>query len=274
VTRRTRPLLTAIVLVVGGCSRPPDSGVQLGYRILGERVALRPEIVAELKQVVRRRVEGSGVPYLEFLDEAEGLVVKLPGASDETVLLVKRLLRSQGKLEFRPAAPVDVQEIFNREGKVPPGYSVVLNSTPARGGVYEAFGAKVVLQDPVLRSRNIADAEPREERVPGGTRWVTTFELDPEGAQRFDDAAAQLYNRKPPGLLAILVDGEIRSMPAVQSPAFHGRGQISGAKNEQDARELAVILRSGELPVLLGARKDGKDVPGEPESEKRYGSPK
>jgi len=268
---RTLPFVAAAALFLGGCSRGQDSGVELGYRFLG---TTKPGQVTELKQVVRRRIEGSGVASLEIRDNADGILVRLPGATGETVLLVKRLLRSSGKLEFRPAAPLDVQKKFAQDGAVPPGYTVFDNPTPARGGQYEAFGAKVLLGNSVIGSRDIAAAEPRQEMVPGGHRWVTAFELNADGARRFDEVATELYNRTPAGLLAIMVNGEIRSMPAMQSPSFKGRGQVSGAKNQADALELAVILRSGELPVPLGSRKDGKDVLGEPESERPYGSKK
>jgi preprotein translocase subunit SecD len=128
--------------------------------------------------------------------------------------------------------------------------------------------------DAVVRSKHIQEAEPREEIVPGGKRWVTSFVLDAEGAKRFDAAAKELYERRPAGLLGIVLDGELKSMPAVQSPVFHGRGQISGAKSEEDARDLAAILRGGELVVPLGSRRDGKDLPGVPEFERPFGPKK
>jgi SecD/SecF fusion protein len=103
--------------------------------------------------------------------------------------------------------------------------------------------------------------------VPGGSRWVTSFTLNAEGAKMFDDAAERLYNQRPAGLIVIMLDGKVKSAPAVQSPAFHGHGQISGAKDQNDAKELSVILRSGSLPAPIGTYEDGKAVPGKPESE-------
>ena len=97
-----------------------------------------------------------------------------------------------------------------------------------------------------------------------GKAWVTAFELDATGAKLFDEAAERLYNQRPPGLLAILLDGVLKSVPAVRSAAFHGRGQISGVKSEEDAKDLATILKAGALPLPLG----------EPEFERPYGPKK
>lgn len=106
-----------------------------------------------------------------------------------------------------------------------------------------------------------------------GVEWVTAFELNPEGSRRFDVAARILYHQNPPGLIAIVLDGKVRSMPAVKAETFAGRGQITGSKSETEARQLAVILRSGILRVPIGSWKEGWPLEGVPSSERRFGSP-
>jgi preprotein translocase subunit SecD len=250
------------------------SGIELGYLPLwnaGMEEDARNTVVSDIVTVVRRRLETAGIDC-EVVHDAGTLRVKLPGATSATTEAAKRLLRTAGNLQLRPAAEREVQEKFNSDGVIPAGYAVVQNGSPGRGGEYEAWGSKVLLLiDPVIRSRNIQEAEPREERIPGGKRWVTSFVLDADGSKRFDLVAKELYNRRPPGLLGIVLDGDLKSLPAVQSSTFHGRGQISGAKSEQDARDLSAILRGGELVIPLGSRRDGKDLPGTPESERPYG---
>jgi preprotein translocase subunit SecD len=87
----------------------------------------------------------------------------------------------------------------------------------------------LIQETPVIEGRHIIHAEPQQEMTPRGARWVTLFELDAEGSRRFDEAAEQLYRQQ--GRIVILLDGEVRSAPSVQSPAFHGRGQITGLGN-------------------------------------------
>jgi preprotein translocase subunit SecD len=85
----------------------------------------------------------------------------------------------------------------------------------------------------VIEGRNIIAAEPHREAGLDGASWVTLFELDAEGARRFDEAAERLYGRSPRGRIAIVLDDVVRSAPVVNSPSFHGRGQISGAIGER-----------------------------------------
>jgi preprotein translocase subunit SecD len=175
------------------------------------------------------------------------------------------MFRTRGQLHLSLVAPIPVQEQFNKDKVVPEGYKAVENQERSRGGEYEAYGAQLLVRkEPVVEGRHIVNAEPSQEMVPGGARWVTSFEMNAEGARLFDEAAEKLYRQRPVGLIAIMLDGKVRSAPAVQSPSFHGRAQVSGAKDVEDAKELAIILRTGAFPVPLG----------EPEFERPYGPKK
>jgi preprotein translocase subunit SecD len=255
-----------------------DSGTELGYQLLWDRAPAdlsKAEALTSTKESIRRRFDIAGLPHAEVLEESGALRIKLPGATPEQVALAKRLLRTVGNLQLRPAATLDLQDKFNKDGIVPAGYAVIDNPLQPRGGEYEAWGKSVLLRiEPVIRAKHIAESEPRQEMIPGGARWVTTVVMNPEGATRFDQAATELYGRRPAGLIGIVLDGELKSMPSVQSPAFHGMAQISGAKSREDAADLAIILRSGELVVPLGSRKNGKAAPGDPEFERPYGPKK
>jgi preprotein translocase subunit SecD len=133
----------------------------------------------------------------------------------------KRLLRKSGQLRLHAAASPEIEERYAREGVLPDGY----------GLVKDRHGASYLIEAiPVLEGRHIVDAAPSPEVAGGQIRWVTTFELDREGARRFDDAADRLYRRIPRGRIVIILDGEVQSAPSVESPAFHGRGQISSPR--------------------------------------------
>jgi preprotein translocase subunit SecD len=54
------------------------------------------------------------------------------------------------------------------------------------------------------------------------------------------------------GQLAIALDGEVQSAPSINEPSFGGQGlTISGSFTERQARDLALVLRFGALPVEL-----------------------
>jgi preprotein translocase subunit SecD len=233
-----------------------DEGVELAFRlrIPEDLQPQRAQIVRDAEYVVRKRLEAAEVKRFSARSQDGVLTVRLPGATPETAARLKRICAVRGEMKLCTVASVAVQESFNRDKTAPEGYVVVDNTGPARGGEYEAYGAKLLVRKaPVIEGRHIVEAEPREELVPGGARWVVAFELNAEGAKLFDDAAEKLYAMRPPGLIAILLDGALKSAPAVQSPSFRGRGQISGAKSREDAADLSLILTSGALPAPLEA---------------------
>ncbi|MBI3854192.1 MAG: protein translocase subunit SecD, partial [Planctomycetes bacterium] len=246
-------------------------GAELRYRVLFDPgfSGSKEAATKVATDVIRRRVEAKQLKEPKINSHGEDqIVIQLAGVDADTLNDYKRIIQTTGKLELHAAAPKDLQERYNKDKVVPSDYMVVENTERARGGEYEAYGAQLLVQKKtVIEGRHITQAEPRQEMVPGGARWVTSFELDVEGAKMFDEAAFNLYNQRPPGLIVIMLDGKVKSAPAVQSPAFHGRGQISGAKDQNDAKELSIILRSGSLPAPIGSFENGQALPGKPESE-------
>ena len=53
------------------------------------------------------------------------------------------------------------------------------------------------------------------------------------------------------GQIAIDLDGVVQSAPSLQTTNFPGSGQISGNFTEREAKDLALVLRYGSLPVQL-----------------------
>lgn len=93
--------------------------------------------------------------------------------------------------------------------------------------------------------------------------WTVHLEMTGEGITGFNTLAAECFNRAPScptGLLAITLDGEVVSAPAIREPTFE-RDQISisGGFGEGEAKDLALILRYGALPVQL-ERQDAQTV--------------
>ena len=159
----------------------------------------------------------------------------------------------------------------------PLGFRVFENPRGSHGPGFGAYGAQILVEEkPIIDGENIIGSDVRQSLDVGrGVQWLTTFEMDAVGAKRFDEAAKQLFSYKPsPGMVAIVLNGKLRSFPIVQSASFGGYGQISGAKSEQEAKELAIILKSGALPARLGRMENGVFIPGEPEEENRFGPEK
>jgi preprotein translocase subunit SecD len=76
-------------------------------------------------------------------------------------------------------------------------------------------------------------------------QWVVNVNFNAVGADQFDVMAAANLN----GLVAIALDGVVYSAPQINSANFGGTAVISGAFEEQDSKDLALVLRFGALPV-------------------------
>lgn len=87
-------------------------------------------------------------------------------------------------------------------------------------------------------------------------QWYISLEIKGgDGIEQFNAAAAECFNRTascPQGSLAIVLDSRVVSAPAIQQPSFE-RDQITitGSFTESEAKDLALVLRYGSLPVNL-----------------------
>jgi preprotein translocase subunit SecD len=77
--------------------------------------------------------------------------------------------------------------------------------------------------------------------------WRVVFQLNGEGSAQFAEITQRLLNKQ----LAIVLDGVVQSAPTVQSAITGGQGEITGSFTEQEAKDLAVVLNAGALPVNL-----------------------
>jgi preprotein translocase subunit SecD len=77
--------------------------------------------------------------------------------------------------------------------------------------------------------------------------WQVDFTLNGAGAKTFGDVTTKLVGKQ----LAIVLDGVVVSAPTINEAITGGQGVITGSFSEQDAKNLAVVLNSGALPVQL-----------------------
>lgn len=86
--------------------------------------------------------------------------------------------------------------------------------------------------------------------------WTVALEIKGGDAiGSFNALAADCFAQSPTcptGQLAIALDSEVRSAPTIQQPSFErDQIQITGSFSESEAKDLALVLRYGSLPVNL-----------------------
>ena len=96
----------------------------------------------------------------------------------------------------------------------------------------------------VMTGKDLKDSKAAAEQ---NGQAVVTLDFTAEGAQKF----ATLTTNNVGKQIAILLDGEVLTAPVVNEPITGGKAQISGSKSMEEAEHLAILLRSGSLPVKL-----------------------
>lgn len=96
----------------------------------------------------------------------------------------------------------------------------------------------------LLTGKNLVDAQARMKQDGSGQAEIT-LEFDKEGARLFGEATTANVGRP----LIIVIDDEAISAPKVNGPIMDGNAVITGNFTAKEAQDMAVLLRSGALPV-------------------------
>ena len=91
------------------------------------------------------------------------------------------------------------------------------------------------------------DLKTAKEQIDQGHKNVVAIEFTDEGAKKFADLTASNVGHK----IGIYLDGDLLSNPVVNEPITGGKAVITGSQTLEDAKNLAILLRSGALPVKL-----------------------
>lgn len=96
----------------------------------------------------------------------------------------------------------------------------------------------------VLSGKDLKDARANMSQ---GNAAIVNIEFNDEGGKKFAELTSRNIGRK----IAIELDGKVLTAPVVQEAITGGRAQISGQRNMEEAEHLAILLRSGSLPVKI-----------------------
>jgi preprotein translocase subunit SecD len=110
-------------------------------------------------------------------------------------------------------------------------------------------GVRYLLGPSELTGQSIGKAVAQQDQVGA---WVVNYTLTKIGSPEWDTVANKNFHQA----LAIELDGVIQSAPLIQPAqaaftSFAGSGEISGSFTEQGAKNLAIAMEFGALPVRL-----------------------
>lgn len=201
------------------------------------------------------------------LDLKGGVYVVLEAKTDASGAELKRIMEQTQQVIERRVNEIGLSEpIVTIEGENKlrvelPGADNVEQAVELIGKTAQlAF----VMPDgtPVLTGEQVKDASITTDSQKGG--YAVSLEFNSAGADAFLQATTELakqspaqtvqseaFGEMPANVLVIVLDNQIISYPGVSEPIQGGKAVITGNFTDDEAGELAALIRGGSLPVPL-----------------------
>ena len=266
-------------LATFGRSRSPALGLDLQGGVL---VVLKPNravssaVLDQSISIIRNRVDALGVAEPDISRLGSNIVVQLPGVKNKDRAL--EVVGQTAELHFRPVLgilpPYDATPPVPRSTTTVAGATTTsaapgpTTTTTSPAQVKTSTKEEDVPKNPVilpqivdgkvearyslgpseLTGRAVKTAAARAPTTGGA--WTVQVDFTGSGGKSFDDLAKAYYKQS----IAIVLDGVVKSAPQIQTQEFNGTAQIDGGESgfsEREAKDLALVLRFGALPVQL-----------------------
>jgi protein-export membrane protein SecD len=227
-----------------------------------EGEAIDPGVLQQTVEIIRQRTDAFGVAEPEVnVAGSNNILIQLPGVENEERAL--ELIGSTAQLTFRQveelippgADPTKVPEVTEDRGPNVNDEEVVYPSAnPEDEGVlYRLAPAR-------LTGEIVEDAEAVTDTL-GTGGWSVSIEMSGAGAREWAEFTGELSCLRDQGeqvksQVAIVLDGRVESAAGMNPNVVCDVG-ISGGQTEitvgdqEEAKQLALVLRTGALPLTL-----------------------
>src|SRR5579862_9803534 len=217
-------------------------------------LTMKPQMLADLKnkavtqaiETIRNRIDSLGVSEPTIQEHGLGqyqILVQLPDVDDPG--RVKDIMQSTAMLEIKQVLggpyPSE-QAALQDKGGVLPADAILLPGHAVPGASADQQAWYLVSRVSAVRGKDLRDAQPSTDQ--NGQPNVR-FQLTGEGGQRFYSFTSSHVGDS----LAVVLDNKVQEVANIKE-AIRDTGEISGGSmNEQQSKDLSMILRSGALPA-------------------------
>jgi protein-export membrane protein SecD len=257
-----------------------EDGAKLEIALSGTiKKQIEDQSVGKSIEVIRNRIDEFGVTEPEILAQGvDRIVIQLPGVRD--IERAKDLIGKTAKLEFKlvndTIAPNVMMGWLDKATKagivykkgdrfseyikkineflkadIPEGHELAFEKKTNKATNEEANIPFVVELIPRITGDDLADAHVQIDQQKNDP--YVSMDFKPAGAKRFEETTGANIGKR----LAVILDGNVYSAPVIQAKIGGGHAQITlggGAnfnKSMSEAKDLALVLRAGALPVQL-----------------------
>ncbi len=180
----------------------------------------------QAEYILRQRADALGVSEPEIQREgARNIMVQLPGIKDPE--RAKEILGKPAVLQFAVVSDqyntYTDQELNTLKQQGKPVVGPVLLTGDKITGAVATYGGQV------------------------GAQPMVNLSFNNEGANTFAQITAQNVHKR----LAIILDGKIITAPTINEPIPNGKAVIQNIKSIGEAKEIALVLNTGSIPVTL-----------------------
>lgn len=267
-------------MFVGGVRITKDEGEKLEIALATIiKKQIEEQSVGKSIEVIRNRIDEFGVTEPEILAQGnDRIVVQLPGVRD--IERAKELIGKTAKLEFKMVndtiAPAVMQGWMDKAQKagivykkgerfsdylkkmnellkadIPEGHELAFEKKINKATGEETNIPFVVESIAKITGDDLSDARVQIDQQKNEP--YVSMDFKAAGAKRFEDATGANIGRR----MAVILDGNVYSAPVIQAKIGGGHAQITLGgginfnKTMSDAKDLALVLRAGALPVQL-----------------------
>lgn len=211
---------------------------------------LKSDTLTQSMATIENRINGLGLtePVIQQhgrADASHEILVQLPGVSDPA--RVMELLQMSAQLEIQEVLdgphPSRQAAIAAHSGVLPANSELSPFSTRGFDGqLTEEW--YILNRTPIVSGRDLRNARASRDTQTQG--WQTGFTLSREAGARFGRFTGANIG-KP---LSVVLDGRIKNVATIQG-RIEDEGVINGLGGEQEASDLALVLRAGSLPASV-----------------------
>lgn len=194
--------------------------------------------IGPLAQSIKQGLDLQGGTHIVLQAEDSGDNKVTDDAVNRVIQILSRRINEMGLTE----------PLIQREGK--DRIIIELPGVNDPDQAIKTIGKTAVMQfkdeqgNVALTGNDLKDAK---EQIGQSKQYSVGIDFTDEGAKKF----ATLTEKNVGRHIGIYLDGELLTNPVVNEPITGGKAQITGSKTLEEAKNLAILLRSGALPVKV-----------------------
>jgi len=207
------------------------------------------EVRDQIIEILRNRVDRMGVvePEIKPIGPTS-ISLRMPSVSEADKAEIRNTIRQTAKLTFHLVHKRSDELVrkFREDPKanpLPPGW-IYAEMETERNGRIVTEGLVIKKQPERIRGEDVARAFPTFNQF---GNYSVILEFNGSGAAAFAAVTKEHIGDR----LAVVLDGRVYSAPVIREAITGGRAEISGSFTPQEAKQLAVVLSCGNLPVSI-----------------------